>query len=152
MACRSARLALNLVFRHAIDGRIDVVGLWIDQVHRRSPPVDATLGESENELLNRALYQPTIAVDQSPPTFTSVAEILGKAVGPARVALRAETTRDPVTVVAAGGALIALSVSRTVLSGAAQGLSDRTQGTSLRMGTAKDGVNRESEILAEVQS
>jgi hypothetical protein len=91
---------------------------------KKKPASDATLGDFEYELLNRALYQPTIAVEHSPPTFSSVAEILSKAAVPGWVALVAERSRDPVAVLAAGGVVLALSVSKTIAGGAAKGLSD----------------------------
>jgi hypothetical protein len=121
---RLVQLALNVTFKGAVDPASNAGDLWAEYESRRSPPADQALGSAENELLNRALYQPTIAVEGSPPSFTSLADYLAKVAGPAWVAVVAETSQDPATVVAAGSVILVLSVSKTVLGGAAQGLSD----------------------------
>lgn len=121
---RLVQLALNVTFRRAVDPKSNTAELWAEYATRRSPPVDQALGAAENELLNRALYQPTIAVEESPPRFTSLADLLGKGAGTAWVAVVAEASKDPVTVISAGGVILVLSISRTILGGAAQGLSD----------------------------
>lgn len=120
---RLVQLALNIVFSHVIDETINLESMWNEQAQRRSPPRHESLGDIENALLNRALYQHTIAVEQSPPTFTSVSKVLDKATGPTLIAVVAANTGNPAAVLRTAGLILLITFSRTVASGAAQGLS-----------------------------
>lgn len=120
---RTAQIALNTIFRAIQEEGVDIAALFAEAADRRSPPTDAALSDADNALVNRALYQPTIAVEQSPPVFETLAAIL--ATGDSSwVAVARELGGNPVAVFASGGVLIVLAVIRKVASGAADGLSE----------------------------
>lgn len=122
---RLAQIGLNVLLRRALDPEADILRLWSASEKRRSPPMDRSFGERENELLNRALYHPTIAIEESPPVFSSLSAILGQASDPSWQALVAETAGDPVTILGIGATLIVLKVLRGPADGLSQGLKER---------------------------
>jgi hypothetical protein len=121
-SARSAQIALNVVFRAAYERDLDIAGLFAKASKRRSPPVEAALSDADNALVNRALYQPTIAVEQSPPVFESLATIVAS--GDSNwVTVVQEVGGNPVVVLCGGGVIVALLVIQKIASGAADGLS-----------------------------
>lgn len=120
---RTAQIGLNALARKALDKREDLEELWVSSSTRRSPPADPRLSQADNELLNRALYQPTVAIEESPPVFASLATILDDQVT-GWVALL-DHVDSPLEIVAVGATIIVVQVARGAGSGLGKGLKER---------------------------
>lgn len=122
---RSTQLALNLMLRRLADPALDLESEWETAIKRRSPPSGPDLDETDNALLNRALYQPTVAVEESPPTFTTLAAVVAESGADDWLALAQEATGDPITIMKVGGVLLLLKTVAGPATALSEGLKER---------------------------
>lgn len=120
---RNAQIGLNVLARRLTTSDADIVELWQAATRRRSPGADRSLSPDINELLNRALYQPTVAVEESPPAFTSLSSLMDASES-GWVAV-VDLANNPLEVIAVGGTLIVIHLARQATLGLGQGLRER---------------------------
>lgn len=120
---RNAQLALNLLVAGDSDIDTDLADAWERNSKRRSPPVDPAVEESDNELLNRALYQPTVPIEASPPSFASFSEVAVQ-FPDGWIGLAADHGH-PVAIAVAGGMVLIFKLLKGPTEGLSEGLRER---------------------------
>jgi hypothetical protein len=120
---RNAQLALNVLLWHSRDKNADLESLWADASKRRSPPDDPHFEAEDNELLNRALYQPTVAVESSPPSFMSLSEAATSF--PDGWISVAQDPKGVISIAVMGGMVLVFKLLKGPTEGLSQGLRER---------------------------
>lgn len=128
---RTAQIALNTLLRWLLTAdtvnRAALISEWKDEYERRSPPADARLGDLGNELLNRALYQPTVPLEESPPIFDSLASVLAQEEASHWLALIVDDVGDPVAIIRTTASILLFKILWGPVAGVSDGLRERSR-------------------------